>query len=81
MRYNAACLSFHFGHVVRIEHADHLLVSSPCVYDTKPRRITTVHEQGRQQYCDFQVIELMLWALGVMRWSVWRMPPYRLDVM
>jgi hypothetical protein len=61
---------------LRIEHTDRLLVSYPCVYDTKQRRITTVSEQGRQPYGDLQAIQLMLWALGIMR-SVWRMPPYR----
>jgi transposase InsO family protein len=61
---------------LRIEQAEHLLVSYPCVYDTRVRRITTVNEQGRQQYREFQVIQLMLWTLGAMR-SVWRMPPYR----
>ena len=35
----------------------------------------TVNEQGRQQYGDFQVIQLMLWTLDVMR-LVWQMPPY-----
>jgi hypothetical protein len=44
---------------LRIEPAEHLLVSYPCVYDTRVRRITTVNEQGRQQYGDFQVIQLM----------------------
>jgi hypothetical protein len=34
----------------RIEQADQLLVSYPCVYDTTRRRITAVAEQGRQQY-------------------------------
>ena len=44
---------------MRIEQAEHLLVSSPCVYDTRLRWITLVHEQGRQQYRHFQVIHLM----------------------
>jgi hypothetical protein len=44
---------------MRIEPAEPLLVSYPCVYDTRVRRITTVNEQGRQQYGDFQVIQLM----------------------
>ena len=65
-----------YDEALRIEQAEHLLVSYPCVYDTRLRRITTVHEQGRQQYGDFQVIQLMLWTLGVMR-LVWQMPPYR----
>lgn len=61
---------------LRIEQAEHLLVSYPCVYDTRVRRITMVNEQGRQPYQEFQVIQLMLGTLGAMR-SVWRMPPYR----
>jgi transposase InsO family protein len=65
-----------YDEAMRIEQAEHLLVSYPCVYDTRARRITTVNEQGRQQYGDFQVIQLMLWTLGVMR-LVWQMPPYR----
>jgi hypothetical protein len=65
-----------YDEAMRIEQAEHLLVSYPCVYDTRRRRITTVTEQGRQPYRNFQVIQLMLWTLGVVR-SVWRMPPYR----
>jgi hypothetical protein len=65
-----------YDEAMRIEQAEHLLVSYPCVYDTRRRRLTTVSEQGRQQYRNFQVIQLMLWTLGVVR-SVWRMPPYR----
>jgi transposase InsO family protein len=65
-----------YDEAMRIEQAEHLLVSYPCVYDTRLRRITLVNEQGRQQYRRFQVIQLMLWTLGVVR-SVWRMPPYR----
>jgi transposase InsO family protein len=65
-----------YDEALRIEQAEHLLVSYPCVYDTRVRRIMTVHEQGRQQYGDFQVIQLMLWTLGVMR-LVWQTPPYR----
>jgi hypothetical protein len=45
-----------YDEAMRIEQAEHLLVSYPCVYDTRVRRITTVHAQGRQQYGDFQVI-------------------------
>jgi len=65
-----------YDEALRIEQAEHLLVSYPCVYDTRVRRITTVNEQGRQPYRDFQVIQLMLWTLGVMR-LVWQLPPYR----
>ena len=44
---------------MRIEQAEPLLVSYPCVDDTRARRIMTVHEQGRPPYGDFQVIQLM----------------------
>jgi hypothetical protein len=55
---------------------DHLLVSYPCVYDPRQRRITAVDAQGRQQYRQVQAIQLMLFTLGLVR-SVWRMPLYR----
>jgi hypothetical protein len=61
---------------LRIEQADQLLVSYPCVYDTPQRRITAAAAQGRQQYRSFSVIQLMLWALELVR-TVWRMPLYR----
>jgi hypothetical protein len=48
-----------YDKALRIEHTDRLRVSYPCVYDTKPRRITPVPEQGRQQYGDLQVIQLI----------------------
>jgi transposase len=65
-----------YDEALRIEHAEHLLVSYPCVYDTTQRRITAVAEHGRQPYHSFQVIQLMLWALEMMH-TVWLMPPYR----
>jgi transposase InsO family protein len=65
-----------YDEALRIEQADHLLVSYPCIYDTAQRRITTVAEQGRQQYRSFPIIQLMLWTLEIMP-AVWRMPPYR----
>jgi hypothetical protein len=61
---------------MRIEQGDHLLVSPPCVYDLRPRRITAVGVQGRQQYRPVQAIQLVLWALELAR-AVWRMPCYR----
>jgi hypothetical protein len=61
---------------LRIEHAEHLLVSYPCIYDTTRRRITAVAEHGRQPYHSFPMIQLMRWALEIMH-TVWRMPPYR----
>jgi transposase InsO family protein len=65
-----------YDEALRIEQADQLLVSYPCIYDTTQRRITAVAEQGRQQYHSFPVIQLMLWALEIVH-AVWRMPPYR----
>jgi transposase len=64
-----------YDDAVRIEQADHLLVSYPCRYDTGPRRITAVDAQGRQQYQQVQVMQCVLWALGLVR-SVWQMPRY-----
>jgi hypothetical protein len=65
-----------YDEALRIEHADYLLMSYPCVYDTARRQITAVAEHGRQQYRSFQVVQLMLWALEIMQ-TVWRMPLYR----
>jgi len=45
-------------HAVRIEQADHLLVSHPCVYDTRQRRITAV--DACEQYQQVQAVQLML---------------------
>ena len=55
-----------YDEALRIEQAEHLLVSYPCVYDTTQRRITAVAEHGRQQYRSFPVVQLMLWALEIM---------------
>jgi hypothetical protein len=44
---------------VRIEQADHLLVSYPCVYDPRQRRTTAVDGSGRQQYRHVQVVQFM----------------------
>jgi hypothetical protein len=65
-----------YDDAVRIEQAAHLLVSYPCVYDPRQRRVTAVDAQGRQQYRQVQAIQLMLFTLGLVR-SVWRMPLYR----
>jgi transposase InsO family protein len=65
-----------YDDAIRIEQGDHLLVSYPCVYDSRQRRITAVDAQGRQQYRHVQAIQLMLFRLGFIR-SVWRMPLYR----
>jgi hypothetical protein len=58
---------------IRIEQGDHLLVSSPCVYDPRQRRITAIDAQGRQQYRQVPMVQLMLFTLGLVR-SVGRMP-------
>jgi transposase InsO family protein len=65
-----------YDEAIRIEQAEHLLVSYPCVYDTRKRRITAVDGTGRQQYRQAQMIQLMFWALELAR-TVWRMPRYR----
>jgi hypothetical protein len=65
-----------YDEAMRIEQAEHLLVSYPCVYDTRQRRITAVDGTGRQHYHQVQVLQLMLWALELTR-TVWRMPRYR----
>jgi transposase InsO family protein len=65
-----------YDEALRIEQAEHLLVSSPCIYDTTRRRITAVAAHGRQPYRSCPVVQLMLWALDILQ-TVWRMPPYR----
>jgi hypothetical protein len=42
---------------VRIKEADHLPVSSLCVYDTSQRRITAVEAYGRRQYHQVQAMQ------------------------
>jgi hypothetical protein len=61
---------------LRIEQAEHLLVSYPCVYDTGRRRIATIDGQGRQPYRQVHVRQVTLVSIELMR-SVWRMPPYQ----
>jgi hypothetical protein len=65
-----------YDEAVRIEQAEHLLVSYPCIYDTVQRRITSIDAQGRQHYRRFQVLQFALLSLGLTR-EVWRMPPYQ----
>jgi transposase len=65
-----------YDDAVRIEQAEHLLVSYPCVYDTRQRRLTAVDGAGRQQYRYVQVVQLLLWTLELVR-TVWHMPRYR----
>jgi transposase InsO family protein len=65
-----------YDEVIRIEQAEQLIVVYPCLYDATQRRITAIEAQGRQQYCHFQVVQLALFTLELMR-AVWQMPPYR----
>ena len=48
-----------YDEVIRIEQAEHLLVSYACVYDTRQRRITAVDGTGRQHYRQVPMIQLM----------------------
>ena len=67
---------FIYDEAMRIAQAEHLLVSYPCVYDTRRRRLTAVDGTGRQQYHHVQMVQLRLWTLELAR-TVWRMPQYR----
>jgi hypothetical protein len=53
-----------YNETVRIEQADHLLVSYPCVYDPRQRRITAVDALGRQQY---RQVQRPQWALATLQ--------------
>ena len=48
-----------YDDVLRIEQAEHLLVSYPCVYGSRRRRVTAVDEMGRQHCRQMQIIQLM----------------------
>jgi transposase len=61
--------------LVRIEHAEHVQVAYPCVYDPRQRRLTKVDARGRQQWGQVPLIQLVLWALALER-TVWPMPRY-----
>jgi transposase InsO family protein len=65
-----------YDDVVRIEQGEHVVVSYPCRYDPRQRRIRDVQAHGRQQYCHIPVMQLVLWTLALAR-TVWRMPRYR----
>ena len=65
-----------YDDVVRIEQGEHVVVSSPCLYDPRQRRSIDVQAHGRQQYCQIPVMQLVLWTLALAR-TVWRMPRYR----
>ena len=61
--------------LVRIEHAEHVEVAYPCVYDPRQRRLTKVDARGRQQWGQVPMMQLVLWTLALER-TVWRMPLY-----
>jgi hypothetical protein len=42
-------------------------VSCPCVYEPGQHRITAVDEKGQQEYRQVQIIQLMFWALELVR--------------
>jgi hypothetical protein len=65
-----------YNEALRIEQAEHLLVSYPCLYDTTQWRITMINGAGRQQSRRGQAAQLMLWALEL-AYTVWCMPPDR----
>jgi hypothetical protein len=65
-----------YDDMVRIEQAAQPVVSYPCVYDTRQRRMTAVDASGRQQYGQVPVIQLVFFTLALVR-TVWRMPLYR----
>jgi hypothetical protein len=48
-----------YDDMVRIEPAAQPVVSYPCVYDARQRRITEVDASGRQQYGQIPVIQLV----------------------
>jgi hypothetical protein len=49
-----------YDEVLRVERANQLLVSYPCIYSTRQRRITAVDAHGRQQYHHAQAVQLLL---------------------
>ena len=65
-----------YDDVVRIEQGEQTVVSYPCVYDPRHRRLIAIDARGRQQYCEVPVMQLVLWTLALVR-TVWRMPRYR----
>ena len=64
-----------YEELVRTEHAEHVEVAYPCVYDPRQRRITKVDARGRQQWGQVPMMQLVLWTLALER-TVWRMPLY-----
>jgi hypothetical protein len=65
-----------YDDVVRIEQGEQIVVSYPCVYAPRQRRITDIDPRGRQQYCNVPIMQLVLFTLALVR-TVWRMPRYR----
>ena len=65
-----------YDDMVRIEQAKQVVVSYPCVYDPQQRRITELDPSGCQQYVAVPVIQLVFFALTLVR-TVWCMPLYR----
>ena len=65
-----------YDDMLRIERAEHVLVTYPCDYDTRQRRITVIDGTQRHQYHRVQIVQLVLFALEIAR-TVWRMPLYR----
>jgi Integrase core domain/Homeodomain-like domain len=64
-----------YDDMLRIEWAERVLVSYPCHYDTRQRRITAIDHAQRHQDHQMQTIQLALFALEIVR-MVWRMPLY-----
>lgn len=65
-----------YDDMVRIEQAEQVVVSYPCVYAPRQRRITDLDASGRPQYVEVPVIQLVFFALALVQ-TVWRMPLYR----
>lgn len=65
-----------YDDMLRIERAEHVLVTYPCDYDTRQRRITVIDGTQRHQYHRVQIVQLVLFAWEIAR-TVWRMPLYR----
>lgn len=64
-----------WGYTVEICIYDDV-VSYPCVYDPRQRRITDVNARGRQQDGDVPIMQLVLFTLTLVQ-TVWRLPRYR----
>jgi hypothetical protein len=65
-----------YDDMLRIERAEHVLVTYPCGYDTQQQRITAIDGTQRHQYHQVQVIQWVLFALEIAN-TVWRRPLYR----